>query len=51
MRSALLTVAPFGERCLHDPTTLNMNEQCLVMGGFERLEEDPQRAGTESNRP
>ena len=51
MRSALLTVAPFAERCLHDPTSLNMNEKCLVMAGFERPEENPRRAGTESYRP
>ena len=38
MRSAMLTVVPFAERCLHDPTSLNMNEKCQVMNGFEGLE-------------
>ena len=37
MRSALLTVAPFAERCLQELTSLNRNKKCLVMGGFERL--------------
>ena len=40
MRNALLTVAPFAERCLHDLTSLNMNEKCQVMSGFERSEAD-----------
>jgi hypothetical protein len=31
MRSAMLTVVPFAERCLHDPTSLNVNQKCQVM--------------------
>jgi hypothetical protein len=38
MRSAVLTVAPFAERCLQDPTSLNMNKKCLAMSCFEHLE-------------
>jgi len=39
VRSALLTVASFAERCLHDLTSSNMNGKCLVMGAFEGLRE------------
>ena len=40
MRNALLTVAPFAERCLHDLTSSNMNEKCQVMSGFERPQQE-----------
>ena len=47
MRSAVLTVAPFAERCLHDRTSLNVNEKCLVMSCFECLEEGLSEVGRE----
>ena len=49
MRSAVLTVAPFAERCLQDPTSLNVNEKCLVMSGFAGPEEGV--GGCERGRP